>query len=376
MHLVPIMSGPQHSTIELFKLLPRDRYELHVVMSGPGEFQEELERRGVTVHFCPSLTRGISLLPDLRALRELVNLFRTERFDLVHTHSSKTGILGRVAARSTGVPVIVHHVRGFAFHEFSGAGTRIGYSVLEAVATRLCDRVIFVNDEEREWAARNGVVPRSRSCTIYNGADLSVFCPDERARLRGPAREEFGIGADQLVVGFIGRLWEQKNPQVLVPTLVELIARFPQLDPVLLIAGDGAMRDDLVAAARAAGVEERLRLLGWRNDVVRAMSASDVIYLPSLWEGLPRTLIEASCLGVPGVASDVKGNREVIVDAKTGRLVAPRDVVAAASALGELLVSCELLSQMGDAAAERAHRIYDARETARKVEEIYADLLA
>jgi glycosyltransferase involved in cell wall biosynthesis len=374
-HLLPIMSGPQHSTIELFKQLPPENYELSVAMAAPGEFQMRLEALGVRVHCCQHLVRGISPLYDARSLVELTRLFRREAYDLVHTHSSKTGVLGRVAARLAGVPAIVHHVRGFAFHEFSATLTRIGFSAIEALGARLCDRVIFVNNEERIWAAQKGIVPEKRGCTIYNGADLGIYCPAERHRLRNRARVEFELAEGHSVIAFVGRLWDQKHPQVLVPTLVELIRQFPHLDPVLLIAGDGPLQEEIMRISRASGIEERVRLLGWRNDVPAVMSAADVLYLPSLWEGLPRTLIEAACLGIPAVAADVKGNREVIVDRETGFLVPPKEAASAASALGEILNSPQTQSTMGLAASERGRLLYDARQTARTIERVYSELL-
>jgi glycosyltransferase involved in cell wall biosynthesis len=352
-HLLPIMSGPQHSTIELFKQLPSEAYELDVVMAAPGEFQERLEALGVRVHCLRHLVRGISPLYDARSLVALTRLFRHEAYDLVHTHSSKTGFLGRLAARLAGIRAIVHHVRGFAFHEFSTTPNRIAFATIEAIGARLCDRVIFVNDEER----------------------LRVYCPDERQRLRSSARVALELGPEHSVIAFLGRLWEQKHPQALVPTLVELLRQFPQLDPVLLIAGDGPLRGEVIRMAKLSGVEERLRLLGWRNDVPVVMSAADVVYLPSLWEGLPRTLIEAAAFGIPAVATDVKGNREVIVEQETGFLVPPNDVASAASALGTLLTSSEQRLAMGASAAQRGRLLYDSRETARKIERIYHELL-
>ncbi|MEE2703065.1 MAG: glycosyltransferase [Myxococcota bacterium] len=376
-HLFSIMSGPQHYTITLLERLPPDQYESHVVVATPGdgEFQRQLEELGVTVHFCPYLVRGISPVRDARAFMELRSLFRREAYDLVHTHSSKTGILGRLAARAAGVPAVVHHVHGFAFHEFSGSANRISGGVAEGAIARLSDRVIFVNEEERAWAARYGVVPPNRSCTIHNGADLQRFSTLERSRLRERARREFGIGPGQSAIVFIGRLWDQKNPALLVPTLVELGRQFPSLDPVLLVAGAGPLQDTVAREFKTAGLEERVRFLGWRSDVPAVMSAADVVYLPSLWEGLPLTLIEAACLGIPAVASDVKGNREVVLDGDTGLLSPPGDATAAARALGTLLSSPEQLAAMGGRAAQRARRLYDVSDTALKVDAIYRDLL-
>ena len=374
-HLLSIMSGPQRWTIELFKNLPRDRYQPSVLLGESGDFQRYLEDHGVATRVVPSLMRGISLIQDAKALFELAEIFARESYDLVHTHSSKPGILARLAARLAGIPAIVHHVHGFAFHEFSSAPTTISLGFLEGLGARLSDRVVFVNDEERLWAERWNVVPRPRAQTVYNGADLTRFNPARRAKLRESARRSLDIEPGQVVIAYIGRLWEQKHPQMLVPTIAELLQQYPGLDPILLVAGDGHLAPEVESAARICGVDKRVRLLGWRKDVAEIISAADAIFLPSLWEGLPLTLIEAACLGVPAVATDIKGNREVVVNGKTGLLIPPRDHVAAALALGQLLHSRGMRGALGNYAAERGRGIYDVGATASRIEDIYGDLL-
>ena len=183
-HLLSIMSGPQRWSIEFFNCLPPDRYELSVVVGEPGEFQRYLESRGIEVEIVPSLVREISLLKDVRAVIDLMRLLRRKRYDIVHTHSSKPGILARLAARIAGTRAVVHHVQGFAFHEFSNRFTRTTFSLIEALGARLSDHVIFVNDEEREWAVAQGIVTAERCCTIFNGADLATYSLEARAQLR------------------------------------------------------------------------------------------------------------------------------------------------------------------------------------------------
>jgi glycosyltransferase involved in cell wall biosynthesis len=375
-HLLSIMSGPQRWSIEFFNCLPPDRYELSVVVGEPGEFQRYLEARGIEVEIVPSLVREISLLKDVRAVLDLVRLLRRKRYDIVHTHSSKPGILARLAARLAGTRAVVHHVQGFAFHEFSSRLTRTTFSMIEALGARLSDHVIFVNDEEREWAVSQGIVSADRCCTIFNGADLATYSLDARAKLRDAARAQLGIGPGQGMIAYVGRLWEQKHPQMLVATLAELVEHHPELDPVLVIAGDGPMRDEVASAAEVCELAERVRILGWRGDIPHVMAAADVLFLPSLWEGLPLTLVEAACMGTPAVATDIKGNREAIVAGQTGLLIPPKDPVAAAAALAQILGSPAATARMAQAAAERGRRLYDTRDMARRVEDIYLQILA
>jgi glycosyltransferase involved in cell wall biosynthesis len=374
-HLLAIMSGPQRWTIEFFDLLPPDRYELTVVLGEDGEFREHLEERGVRVEIFPSLVREISLLKDARSLVELTRHFRKSHYDIVHTHSSKPGVLARLAARLAGVPAIVHHVQGFAFHEFSSWISHTFFSGIEALGARLSDYVIFVNDEEYSWATERGIVPVERACRIFNGANLETYCPEKRLELRESARVELGIRKDQSVIVYVGRLWEQKHPQMLVASLAELVEQHPSLDPVLLIAGDGPLRGEVEAAARVCELPDRVRVLGWLSDVAPVMAAADLLFLPSLWEGLPLTLVEAACMGLPAVATDIKGNREAIVPGETGLLIPPKDPVAAADALAQILTSPEVALEMGKRAAERGRKLYDTRDMAHQVEEIYAKIL-
>lgn len=374
-HLFPLLSGVQNWTLRFFECLPPDEYDLHVILASEGEFSKELERRGVRVHFVASLVREISPLRDALSLIHLIRILRRGAFDLVHTHSSKTGALGRIAARIAGVPAVVHHVQGLAFHEFTNPVLRWLAIVAEWFSTLFCDRMIFVNQEERLWSVTHHVVPERKACTIYNGADLEIYNPTNRDRLRGELRTELGIGPDQAVIAFLGRLDPQKDPLQLVPTLTRLCERYPEIDPILLVAGDGALRPRLVGAAEQAGQARRVRILGWRNDAPRVLAAADVLYLPSRWEGLPLTLVEAACMSIPAVATDVKGNREAIEHERTGVLVTVGDTDAAACALGEILTSPARAEQLGRASAERARERYNVRRNSLEVLKVYDELL-
>jgi glycosyltransferase involved in cell wall biosynthesis len=375
-HLRPLLSGVQNWTLRFFESLPPDEYELHVILASEGEFSEELERRGVRVHFVPSLVRQLSPLRDTLSLIRLIRILRRGDFDLVHTHSSKTGTLGRIAARIAGVPAILHHVHGLSFHEFTGRLQRWLAIVAEWISALFCDRIIFVNDEERVWSVTHHMVAESKACTIYNGADLEIYNPTKRDDLRGALRTELGIGPDQAVITFVGRLEPQKDPLQLVPTLARLCERYPEIDPILVVAGDGPLRPRLAQAAEQEGHASRVRILGWRNDVPKILSAADVLYLPSRWEGLPLTLVEAACMGIPAVATDVKGNREAIEHDRTGALVAVGDTDAAACALGEILTSRARSEQLSRASAERAQERYDVRKNSLEVQKEYDELLA
>ena len=193
LQVLPLLSGVQRSMLEIFKQLDRSRFEIHVACQGPGALTEELDRLGIRWHAIDALDRPIRPHRDWQAYCQLYRLFEQERFQIVHTHSSKPGFLGRVAARRAGVPHVVHHVRGFAFHEFSPPPKRWIYSRLERWAGRYCDRVLFVNHEEREMSVQNGWLPAEKCQTIYNGVDLAAVDP-RRTRGAGSRKKNLAIG--------------------------------------------------------------------------------------------------------------------------------------------------------------------------------------
>jgi len=178
--VLPLLSGVQRVMLEIIRLLDRERYEVTVICKDEGALTEILWQQGVKVMTLSCLDRNINPIMDLKTFGEFVKIFRKEKFHIVHTHSTKPGFLGRVAAKLCNIPVIIHHVHGFGFHEFSSSIWTSLLLLLEKIAGRGSDRVIFVNDEERELAVRKGIVPPEKAITIYNGVNLKTFNPSKK----------------------------------------------------------------------------------------------------------------------------------------------------------------------------------------------------
>lgn len=370
---LPLMSGVQRSMLEIFKQLDRTRCEIHVVCKEAGPLTEHLDQLGIPVHLAPALARPIRPLRDLEAYRQLVRIFRRQRFELVHTHSSKPGILGRMAARAAGVPRVVHHVRGFAFHEFSSPRARWAYGQLERWGSSLSDRVIFVNHEERELAVGKRWVPHDRCLTIYNGADLEALAPSKHEQGRAAFRQRHQIADDELAITVIGRLSEQKQPLILPEIAVRLDALTRGRRWRMIVAGSGPLESRLARLAQHIQ-GRRLQLIGWQAEPEQVYRGSDIVLLPSLWEGLPRTLIEAQAAALPTVASNVKGNREV-VSADTGFLCQPREASSYAQALATLIHDQVLRARLSLAARARAEKLFDTVTNNRRIVQLYEQLL-
>jgi glycosyltransferase involved in cell wall biosynthesis len=373
--LLPILSGVQRAMLEIFRHLDRSRYQPHVVCQQPGPLTVELAALDIPCHFAPSLQRAIYPAADARAYGELSALFRRHRFPLVHTHSSKPGVLGRIAARRAGVPWVVHHVHSFAFHEQSTAPAYWLFSRLEKSAGRYCDRVIFVNHEERELAIREGILPAEKCLTIHNGIDLGPYSADERARCRGDFRARHGILPDDVVILFLGRLERQKQPLILPEIMARLESLVSQRNWKLLVAGDGPSAAPLEWLIRQRGLARRIKLVGWQEEPRKILHAADILLQPSLWEGLPLSLIEGLAAGLPIVASDVRGIREVVTP-QTGFLCPVREAATYAAALASLIKHDDLRRQSGQAARQRAAESFDGAANLGQVGRLYDHWLA
>lgn len=334
------------------------------------QLAEEL-RGKVEMAEVPELVRNLSPARDLVAFLKLYRLIRRGGFDLVHTHTSKAGILGRVAARLAGVRRLVHTPHG---HYFTGgyAGpvlTRL-FVLLEQWAARFTDRIIGLTEQEvRDHLAR-GIGRPEQFVSIPSGVELAAFEP---ARDRAAAvRAALGLPRGARVLGTVGRLEPVKGHRHLLDAFGELAPRFPDL--CLVLVGDGELLPELQAYAAALGGADRVRFPGWWDDVPGLLGALDLFALPSLNEGMGRALVEAMAAGLPIVASRAGGIPEVLDGGAAGLLVEPASAGALARGIETLLLDPALGARLGRAARARAPR-YSVETMLRKIEALYRDLL-
>jgi len=205
--------------LEIFQSIDRQKYSITVLCKKTGLLTEVLSREKIHIVTIPSPERKVNVFADMITLIELMKIFGREKFHVVHTHSTKPGFLARIAAKLSGVPIIIHHVHGFGFHEFSRKTWVYFLSFLEWVAGQVSSRVIFVNNEERKLAVEKGIVFRAKAVTIYNGINTKIFDISKKECKRNEIRKEFGIrlsNSQHGIIGFIGRLWEQKDPETVI----------------------------------------------------------------------------------------------------------------------------------------------------------------
>ena len=344
-------------------------------ISASGPHVPWLEAHGIR-HIPVEMTRTLTPMADLDATLELARVMRRERITIVHTHNPKPGLLGQLAARLAGVPIAINTVHGFYFHEDSPRLRRRFFVLLEQIAAACSDDILSQSQEDLETAVREHICSRADIEHLGNGIDVMRFDPTSPTADRARARASLGIAADARLVGFVGRLVEEKGIRELWAAVRELRARVPKLKLMIVgetdaHKGDALSRDD----AKDAGVDDRCVFTGWRDDLPALYAAMDVCVLPSYREGFPRTPMEASAMGIPVIATNIRGCREAVEHGVNGLLVPVRDVGALARALEQTLTDEHLRKRLGTQARRMALARFDERRVFAAVERHYRALM-
>ena len=318
--------------------------------SAPGALLADLRADGFRIVELP-LARSTSVAAQLRAFRALRRFIRAERFDMVHAHMPISGFLARLAAREAGVPVIATTCHGFLFNQPGPVARRLASFGMEFLAGRVTDRFLTVSEEEARDARRLGIHRGAAACG--NGRDPERFRPDPAARAR--IRAALGTPEARIVVVIVSRLVRHKGHPELLAAMRDVVAR--GIDAELWVVGERLASDhgpSLDAAFAGAGLGARLRLLGYRTDTAALLAAADIFALPSHFEGLPMSVIEAMLTGLPVVATAIRGPREQVVAGETGLLVQAGQAAPLADAIAKLARDAGLRARMGDAGRARA----------------------
>lgn len=350
-----------------------------VGISAAGDDVKALEQDGIEHIALGSSTRSMNPLADLRSAVELWRILRSEKIDVLHTHNPKPGLYGRVVGRLAGVPVVVNTNHGLYVTESNSTLQRLVVLTLEAIAARFSDAELIQNPEDVELLLRQHVNVRRRTKLLGNGIDLQRFRPGgvpESVRLS--RRAELGAERDTIVVGMVGRLVVEKGFRELFAAARTLRERFGSGRYVVAAIGpDDPEKADAISAAEIRAAEEQgVVFLGHRLDVEALYAAMDVFVLPSYREGFPRAAMEAAASGLPIVATDVRGCRQVVDHDKTGLLVPVRDGAALAEAIIALGEDPTRREAMGKAAIVRAQEHFDERRVVRIVLDTYRQVAA
>lgn len=336
-------------------------------ISSPGPWVSELEAEGIRHVAWRNATRSIDAAADARAFAELVRTLRRERFDLVHTHTAKAGVMGRIAARLAGTPCVVNTVHGFDARPDDPLRKRALFMGLEWVAARFSDLELYQSTRDQQRAHRIRLAAPPKSVHLGNGVDLARFDPDAVATERvRDLRRRLGIADDAVVVGTVGRLVIDKGYGELIAAARVVHDRVPSTRFVAIGEADTHNRGTL-GPAELAGAGDHFLFLGWQDDVPALLAMMDIFVLPSWREGMPRAAMEAAAMARPLVLTDIPGCHEIARDRVEALFVPPRDPERLADAILELLADPILRARLGRCARETARERFDEGRIAQRV---------
>ena len=366
-HTVPIISGSGINTLLTMKGARARGYAVALACSSRGRLTEEVEKAGIAVHLIPQMDREISPGWDVAAVFALLAVMRQHRYSLVHTHNSKAGFIGRLAARLARVSTVIHTVHGFAFHDSESAGRRVLFRYLERLAAGWCDGMIFVSEPLVDWARREQIGIRLPKTVIYSGIDVEAFQSADGSAFR----KRWGIEPERPVVGMISKLWEGKGHHILLNAWKGVLEAGLAPAPLLLIAGEGPLEGALKRQVSALNLQDSVLFTGFQHDVPNVTAALDVAVLPSFFEGMGRALLEAMAAGKPVVASRVGGIPNIVFHNINGLLVEPGDPVGLKTALLDVLSEPELRKRLSEGARASMRPEYSADHMVSEIHRFY-----
>ncbi len=382
-----ILGGSQENTVLSCEGQASPPYNHHVALVfgpiyGPeGSLLERVQRfrtadsRAIEAIETPNLVREISVFKDRRCLRDLRKLMRDWKPDVVHTHSSKAGILGRMAAWKERVPCIIHTIHGPPFHPYEKSWRNMLYIMSERLAAKRCHMIACVADAMRDQFLAAHIGQPEQYVTVYSGMEVDSFIRPPSEWNRSAVRRGLKLNDNDFVAGTVARLAENKGHDDLLDALGPLMQARPNLK--LLWVGDGWWRERLMLRIAQLGLTDRVRTTGLvpSEQIPKYMAAMDVLIHPSYREGLPRTVTQALLSGLPAIAYDVDGTREVCINNKTGRLLQPGDLNSLRQATEWMMDHPKERIEMGRTGREMCRVRFSAETMVEHLESIYQSVL-
>lgn len=372
-----IIGGAQQNTLFTVEDQYQDYQDEVSLMTGPttgpeGTLIPRAEQGGFDLRIIPHLTRSISPLNEWRAYRELITELRDFQPELVHTHSSKAGILGRAAASHLKIPV-VHTIHGAAFHFGQSPLHYRAYIAAEKWAAHRCDRLISVCDAMTDQYVAAGITTKDRCDTVYSGMEVEPFLTSSRPPAE--VRQELGIEPQHIVIGKVARLFHLKGHKYLIEAAKQVVDAQPQVR--FLLVGDGILRTEFEQRISELGLSEHFIFAGLvpPERVPELIHAMDIVAHTSVWEGLARVLPQGLIAGKPVVSYDIDGAREVVIPEETGYLLPPESIEPISNALIELASDPEKRHRFGQTGRERFTDQFRHETMTRRLREIYQRVL-
>ena len=372
--------GAQFNTLYTADNLDKSIFEVHLLAGPGGTMDKDIpmshgsgHHKGIDISVIPELRREISPFYDIRAVFAIAAKLRQIRPDIVHTHSSKAGILGRIAARIAGVPLIIHTFHGFGFHPYQNALIRKIYVSLEKFCARFSSALIFVSKSNMDYACSLKIGKKEKYHLIRSGIKLSAYPAKADRNIILPS---FGINPESLprpvIVFSIGNSKPQKNMGDFIRAAAEISKT--RKNVFFVFAGGGEELPKFKKMAEGLGASENCILAGWRSDSAALLSICDIYAMTSLWEGLPRSLVEAFASGKPAVCYRADGIADILEDGINGFSSEKKDISGFIRLLEQVIDNAELRARLAEGAKKTPLNDFDIDYMVRQQETLYKEL--
>jgi glycosyltransferase involved in cell wall biosynthesis len=359
------LGGAQKVALYCAGSLNKENFETFII-SGMGGYLDREVFGKFKIYQLNNLIRKISIVKDFKALIDIYSILKKEKPDIVHTHSSKAGILGRIAAKLAGIKFIVHTIHGYGFNDTQNILIKYFYIFLEKFCAKFSNKLIAVSKKDIETGVKYKIAKEENFVLIRAGIDTE-FYKNYIPKLE--LKKSLNISENKKLVTMVAPFKPQKNIFDFVCACKIVAEKNP--DVFFVLVGDGTQRKDIESLIKKLGLEKNFFLLGWRTDIAEILKSSDIFVLTSLWEGLPCSIIEAMCCGKPVVANNVGGVNEVVKDGKTGFLIEKLDYRLTAQKINILLENVQLSKSFSENAKNFITQEFNIDFNTRQHEELY-----
>ncbi|MBL7196689.1 MAG: glycosyltransferase family 4 protein [Candidatus Omnitrophica bacterium] len=370
-HTRGVIGGSGTNTLLTMLGLSKDRYEPELACGCGGPLVDEAKGYNLALNWIPHLKNEINIFYDLLALFELILLITKKDYRIVHTHNSKAGILGRIAANICRVSVIIHtqHSCVFKYGTLNYFQKKF-YYFLEKISAKFTDKIIYISEPLRQEFLNAKIGSEQKSVTIYSGIEIEKFKIDVDILKK---RSQLGLKSSDFIVGVVSRLEPGKGNEFIIKSIPKIIQKISNIKFVFV--GGGPLKANLETLSKSLGVREKIMFLGLRDDVPELLQIFDIVCLASLYEGMGRVILEAQAAGRPVVVTKVGGIVDIVAENKTAILVAPRDVDALAFAIIKLIDNGNLRKNMSTAAEEFVDYRFSSKKMVQDIILVYRQLL-
>lgn len=365
------IGGAQDNTLYTVELLDKKKYDISLCCNLDGELVERAKKvEAVKLFDIPFLGREVSPYRDIRAFLSLYKLFKEEDFTIIHTHSSKAGLLARLAAVLNKTPIVIHTIHGFAFNDFMNGLKKNFFIYLEKLLAKWTDVLITVSNLNKKKIIDLNIAHENKIKNIYSGIDLSLFTNKRNDEFR----KELNLENDHLLLGSVGRLSNQKDPITMIEAFGIISKPFPNAH--LALVGDGELKGKILEKIDQLKLNDRIHLTGNKNNPWSVYHSMDLFIMSSIYEGLGRSITEALSCGVPVVCTDVEGVPEIVRDNITGILVRPKDSNKLADAIIRTLNDMETAKKMAEEGRRFVNDNFDVNKMVNDIDSLYNTLLS